>query len=516
MIQEKSEDSIVPEGRRKSVQTPETGGGKAVPVEQQMEQLELPFMTAENPQGTTDEPVGDRSPTGSHEGPKMKDKEGKAPSATMERVVERLYKAFVKVAQNDGAPGPDGQTIEDVKKSLSKVIRELERKLLAGTYRPGEIRRKNIPKAGGGERGLGIPNVVDRIVQEAIRQTLEPLYEPEFHGSSHGFRPGRSCQTAIREAHQYVSEGYDWVVDIDLEKFFDRVNHQRLMAVLGRKIGDERLLKAIHRMLKSEVVMPEGVVVRTEEGVPQGGPLSPLLSNIVLDEMDRELERRDLRFVRYADDCNVFVRSERAGKRVMTSLKSFIERRLRLKVNEGKSAVARPRERHFLGFRLEDETPDGEVDIRLSKRTCERIETRLREMTPRNWGRSIKACVEKLNTYLQGWLGFFSIVSEREVSKLGSLDAHLRRRLRAMTLKQWKRKETMRKRLERLGVRGKTARKVLYEGRKSIWALSISSAAHVGLSNRYFAELGLYSLKENWSRKQGSMVVPTQMALPLG
>jgi group II intron reverse transcriptase/maturase len=344
-----------------------------------MRQPELPFKTAEKPngrlEGTAVHTEEDSPESEGFAEPKLKDKERTAASASMGRVVERLEEAFRRVASNQGAPGPDRQTIGEVRRHLPEMLRKLSKALMEGTYAPGDIRRVWIPKPGGGERGLGIPNVVDRVVQEAVREVLEPLYEPTFHDSSHGFRPGRSCHTAIAEAVQHVDEGYEWVVDLDLEKFFDRVNHQRLMARLAERVSDRPLLVLIGRMLKAKVIMPDGVKVSTEEGVPQGGPLSPLLSNIVLDELDWELERRGHRFVRYADDANIFVRSERAGQRVMASIQSFIERHLRLKVNEKKSAVARPEERHFLGFSLRRESEDGTVEVLLSKRSEERIDS---------------------------------------------------------------------------------------------------------------------------------------------
>ncbi len=237
-----------------------------------------------------------------------------------------LVRAFEHVASNKGAPGPDGQSIEAVREQLSEIVPRLAKELLNGSYRPGMIRRVWIPKGGGGQRGLGIPDVIDRLVQQAVHQVLSPRYEVGFHASSHGFRPGRSCHSAIAEAKSYVEEGYEWVVDIDLEKFFDRVNHQRLLAKLEQKVKDRRLLVLLHRMLKAKVVMPAGVVMKTMEGVPQGGPLSPLLSNIVLDELDRELERRGHRFVRYADDCNIYVGSQRSAERVFESVSRFIQK----------------------------------------------------------------------------------------------------------------------------------------------------------------------------------------------
>jgi group II intron reverse transcriptase/maturase len=437
--------------------------------------------------------------------------------ATMEEVVHALREAFSNVAANRGAPGPDRQSIDEVTKHLDELVPELSQALLAGTYQPGEIRRAWIPKSGGGRRGLGIPNVIDRMVQEAVRLVLEPLYEPTFHPRSHGFRPGRSCQTAISEARGEVDEGYDVVVDIDLETFFDRVHHQRLLARLSERVKDGRVVRLIARMLKAKVVMPDGVVVSTEEGVPQGGPLSPLLSNIVLDELDWELDRRGHRFVRYADDCNVYVRSERAGQRVMASVTRFIERRLRLKVNGEKSAVARPQERHFVGFRLWRDAHEGEVEVLLSKRSKDRIDKKIRELTPRGWGCSLSACILGLNAYLLGWIGFFGICTGTETERtLLRLDAHIRRRLRAIQLKHWKCKRTRAQRLIALGVKPKTAWRHVYEGRKSLWPLSHSPAVDRGLRNAYFAERGLVSLWETWRDRPPAVVAPVQLTLGYG
>jgi RNA-directed DNA polymerase len=361
----------------------------------------------------------------------------------MEGVVSRLTSALVKVASNKGAPGPDGQTIEVLCEQWLVVLPRLAADLLSGRYVPGVIRRVLIPKAGGGQRGLGIPDVVDRVVQEAVRQVLEPCWEPTFHPSSHGFRPGRSCHTAIAEAKGHLEDGYEWVVDLDLEKFFDLVCHQRLLAKLAGRIQDRRLLVLIGRMLKAGVVLPDGVVIASEQGVPQGGPLSPLLSNIVLDELDAELDRRGHRFVRYADDANVYVRSERAGVRVMASLTEFIRRRLRLKVNEAKSAVARPEDRHFLGFRLRVDPQTRTVEVLLSERTMRLAMQRVRQLTPRNWGFTLLACIARINAWLRGWHGFFGIASVSEMQMMRKLDAHIRRRLRAILLRHWKRKRTI-------------------------------------------------------------------------
>lgn len=430
--------------------------------------------------------------------------------------LEEVRMGLKKVAAKDGAPGPDGQKIEEVGKHLDEIIPKLSKALQNESYVPGDIRRVWIRKAGGGQRGLGIPNVIDRMVQEAIRMVLEPLYEPTFHAISHGFRPDRSCQTAIAEARTYIDDGHEWVVDIDLKQFFDRVHHQRLMARLEERVKDRRLLGTIHRLMKAKVVMTNGVKVSTDEGVPQGGPLSPLLSNIVLDELDRELEQRGHCFVRYADDCNIYVRSKQAGHRVMESIKQFIERRLRLEVNVEKSAVARPEERHFVGFRLRREPLDGTVDVLLSKRSKERIDGKIREHTPRNFGKLLKACIEQINAYLLGWIGFFWICTDRARQAMQKLDAHIRRRLRAIQLKHWKRKQTIARKLIQLGVARKTAWRQVYKGRKSLWALSHCPAVDRGLQNAHFAERGLVSVEQRWRELAERNVVPEQLSLPLG
>jgi len=303
-------------------------------------------------------------------------------------------------------------------------------------------------------------------------------------------------------------------VDLDLEKFFDRVHHQRLMGRLAQRISDKRMLVLIGRMLKAKVVMPDGVKVGTEEGVPQGGPLSPLLSNIVLSELDEELERRGHRFVRYADDCNIYVRSERAGQRVMASVSSYISRRLRLKVNESKSAVARPETRHFLGYRLQP-VEGGPVEVLLSERSEKRLRERIREFTPRSRGRSLDATITEVNGYLRGWFGHFRICTPGVERSLQGADAHIRRRLRAVVLKHWKTKRTTARRLIRLGGKPKTAWQRVYEGRQSIWALSHNPAVDRGLRNAYFAERGLVSLRELFWAAWATINAPAQLMLPL-
>jgi RNA-directed DNA polymerase len=510
---EESDGRETPKSRRKTVLTTLKEwmwGGRATTASEQTRQLELFSETADSPKGADGGADAGLPAPATYAVPKSENTKRRVESAmTMEEVAAHgnLKWAFARVEANEGAPGPDWESIEEVAKRLDELIPELSRALLEGSYQPGNIRRVWIPKPGGGQRGLGIPNVVDRLVQQAVHQVLSPQYEPTFHESSHGFRPGKSCHTAIAEAKKYLEEGYEWVVDIDLEKFFDRVNHDRLMSRLEERVKDRRLLRLIRQMLKAQVVMPDGVVVSMQEGTPQGGPLSPLLSNIVLDELDNELSQRGHRFVRYADDCNIYVRSERAGKRVMASVTNFIENRLRLKVNVTKSAVARPEERHFLGFRLRREPMDGSVEVLLSKRSKERINEKIRELTPRNFGQSLKDCIRGINAYLLGWIGFFWICTDAEVQTLHNLDAHLRRRLRALLLKQWKRRRSIAKRLIQFGVKPKTTWQGIYWGRRSWWALSHSTPVDRGLRNAYFAKRGLVSLESRWRDFQDRAVI---------
>ena len=523
MTRQKSEDCIRPQGRRKPVvtrSTERTGGGKAVPVNERTRQLGLFLETAEEPDrqraGADSEVAGHPRRATTRAEPKSRSKAETISPATMEGAVERLEEAFQNVASNRGAPGPNGRSIEEVREQLGELLPKLASAMLDGTYEPGNIRRVWIPKAGGGQRGLGIPDVIDRMVQEAVRLVLEPVYEPTFHPNSHGFRPGRSCHTAVEQARGFLEDGYEWVVDLDLENFFNRVHHQRLMARLARRVEDKRLLVLIGRMLKAKVVLPDGVMVSNDEGVPQGGPLSPLLSNVVLDELDWELEERGHRFVRYADDQNIYVRSERAGQRVMASIVSFIERRLRLKVNASKSAVARPEERHFLGFSLRCEPLDGSVEVLMSRRSRERIGDKLRELLPRNWGGSLRACIRRLNAYLLGWLGFFGICTVGIERVLHGLDTHIRRRLRAIQLKHWKRRRTIVRKLVALGIRWKSAWRSVYEGRKSFWAMSHMPTVDRALQNSHWEAQGLISLKARWTEMARRHVAPVQLMLALG
>jgi len=464
--------------------------------------LEAAVKTRKGPDGGA---VGSVLPTATHAGVKAGSKDRKAKSAlVMEEIANErnLEIAFKNVAANKGAPGPDGKSIEEVRKHLPLMLPQLAKSLLNGTYQPGDIRRVWIPKSGGGQRGLGIPDVIDRIVQQATLQVMQPHYDPAFDGSSHGFRPGKSCHTAIAEAKSYVEAGYEWVVDIDLERFFDTVNHQRLLSTLERKVTDRRIIELINKMLKAQVVMPDGVVVANEEGTPQGGPLSPLLSNIVLDELDAKLRERGHKFVRYADDCNIYVRSEKAGKRVMESTTRFIEGRLRLKVNQAKSAVARTGERHFVGFRLESDLERDQVHVLLSKKSKQKIDDKIRELTPRNWGQSLNSCIKQVNVYLKGWAGFFKICTAEIERTLQALDAHIRRRLRAIQLKHWRRKRTIVRKLIQLGANPKTAWRSIYAGAKSLWKMSHTPVVDRTLRNALWARRGLLSLWNRWKELQ--------------
>lgn len=503
---EESDGRVVPQGRRKPFPIVAAGrGGKATTDTETAEQLRLPFETADSPQGDVRPRRRGQPRRDGRTAPKSKGATRPLPLAvSMEEVAneENLRRAFDRVASNKGAPGPDRKHIAEVAAHLDEVIERLHTELVAGCYRPGAIRRVWIPKAGG-RRGLGIPNVIDRVVQQAVLQALSPWYEASFHGSSHGFRPGRSCHTAIAEAREHVRAGYEWVVDIDLEKFFDKVPHDRLMSRLEERISDTRILQLVRRMLKAKVVLPDGVVVSTDEGTPQGGPLSPLLSNIVLDELDRELARRGHRFVRYADDCNVYTRSRRAAERVMRSTTCFIEGRLGLKVNTSKSAAARTGTRHFLGFRLHLQA--GGVRVGISERTSVRLRDKIRELTPRNWGQSLSACISAINAYFRGWVQFFQI-SDAARSVLRHTDSHLRRRLRAIVLRQWKTDRSAVDRLRQLGVPPALAA-TAYLGHVSWWRKSQHEAVRRGLRNTFFAERGLLSIESLWQECRTKLTV---------
>ena len=482
-------------------------------------QLDLFRETADSPSGgATDDVLGPPSSEPAVLLTSRTTKRTASPAMTMEEIADdlNLRRAFLEVASNKGAPGHDRQTIDDVRTHLDDLLPALARSLLDGSYRPGLVRRVWIPKAGGGQRGLGIPNVVDRLVQQAVHRVLGPHFEPKFNDSSHGFRPGRSCHTAIAEASRHLEAGHIWVVDIDLKSFFDRVHHQRLIARLETGgLRDQRVLRLINQMLKAKVVLPDGVIVTTDEGTPQGGPLSPLLSNIVLDELDAALERRGHCFVRYADDCNIYVRTKRAGERVMASVVRFIARRLRLEVNRDKSAVARPAVRHFVGFSLQ-RSRSGKAVVRLSKRSRKRIDRKVVELTRRNWGQGLEAVIERLNQYLRGWIGFFGIVDKPEVRDLSNIDAHIRRRLRALVLRQKKRRaHIVRWFRQNRSISLADAKSHVYGQHRSLWALSITKSAHKRMSNAWFRKQGFCELRRLWAKRR-EIIAPAQLSLKLG
>jgi RNA-directed DNA polymerase len=409
-----------------------------------------------------------------------------------------LAAALLKVVRNKGAPGVDDQTVETAEAKARSIIARLRRDLLAECYRPGDVRRVWLPKPGGGQRGLGIPNVVDRVVQQAVLQILEPIFDPTFHPSSHGFRPNRGAHTAIAEAKGYLAAGYQTVVDLDLAKFFDRVHHQRLLARIAQRVTDQRIITLVRRMLTAAVVMPDGTRVAVREGTPQGGPLSPILSNIVLDELDLELARRGLRFVRYADDANIFVRSERAGQRVMTSIRGFLEKRMRLQVNEEKSGVRKPDEVHFLGFRFRCKTEGEGDDVALfpSAKAERRLKATLREMTPPNWGRSMTSCMDNISRYTTGWMSHFRLCTPEAVHGLGVIDAHVRRRVRAIIVRQRKRQRFLYRHLKAKGVSPKAAAGCAYCG-KGAWVKSNRPAMTRAYPPSWFAKR-MASLKALW------------------
>jgi RNA-directed DNA polymerase len=400
---------------------------------------------------------------------------------------ENLKEALRRVKANAGAAGVDGMTVKELPDFLRENWPRLKEQLLAGAYRPQPVRRVEIPKSGGGTRKLGIPTVVDRFVQQAVLQVLQERWDPTFSEHSYGFRPGRSAHQAVAQAQENIQQGYDWVVDLDLEKFFDRVNHDVLMSRVARRISDKRMLKLIRGFLNSGV-MENGLVGPTEEGTPQGGPLSPLLSNLLLDELDRELERRGHRFVRYADDCNIYVKSERAGQRVMEGVKGFLTRKLRLKVNDSKSAVARPKDRKFLGFSF---TCGEVVKRRVAPKAILRFKERIRELTRRTRGISIERMIEELRRYMLGWRGYFGFCETP--STLTDLEGWTRRRLRCVIWKQWKRGKARFKELRSRGI-GKDLAAKTAGSAHGPWRLSNSSALAISLPNAFFASLGLPSL----------------------
>ena len=405
---------------------------------------------------------------------------------SMEAVIERenLKEALARVKRNKGAAGIDGMSVDDLPTYLKEHWPTIRGQLLEGTYRPQPVRRVEIPKASGGTRPLGIPTVLDRFIQQAVLQVLQADWDGTFSETNFGFRPGRSAHQAVEQAQAYIASGHGFVVDIDLEKFFDRVNHDILMGLVAKRVADKRLLKLIRGFLTAGV-MEGGLVSPTEEGTPQGGPLSPLLSNLMLDVLDKELEKRGHRFVRYADDCNIYVRSQKAGERVMAGIEKFLAKRLRLKVNKAKSAVARPSGRKFLGFSF---TGGREPRRRIAPQAIARFKARVRELTRRTRGRSLAQTSKELSTYLVGWRGYFGFCQTPSV--LRALDEWIRRRLRAIAWKQWKRGRTRFAELRRCGV-GRDLAAQTAGSPHGPWRLAASPALNMALSKLFFRSLGL-------------------------
>ena len=404
----------------------------------------------------------------------------------MEEICGRAncQQALARVKANRGSPGMDGMTVQQLPDFLKEHWLPIRKQLLSGTYRPQPVKRVEIPKPGGGVRKLGIPTVLDRFIQQAVMQVVQRSWDRTFSDHSYGFRPGRSAHQAVAKAQKYIAEGYRWVVDLDLEKFFDRVNHDRLMAKLAERIEDKRLLRLIRTFLQAGV-MENGLVNPVDEGTPQGGPLSPLLSNIVLDEMDRELEKRGLRFVRYADDSNIYVRSRRAGERVMAGLTAWLSAKLRLKINPQKSAVDRPWARKFLGFSF---TRAGVPKRRIAPQAVDRFKERVREVTRRTRGISLAQMVEELARYLRGWLSYFGQCETPSV--LADLGEWTRHRLRSVVWKQWKSGRRRFAELRQRDVNSDLAAKTAGSSHGP-WRLGNSPALAIALPTAYFESLGL-------------------------
>jgi len=415
----------------------------------------------------------------------------------MEAVVERgnLWLAYRRVAENRGAPGIDDLTVAEFKDWLKGHWPSVKAALLDNRYLPEVVRAVDIPKPSGGVRTLGIPTVLDRLIQQALLQVLQPIFEPEFSESSYGFRPGRNAQQAVLAAQRYVHEGRRWVVDIDLEKFFDRVNHDMLISRVARQVKDDRILKLIRRYLEAGL-MREGMVEARRQGTPQGGPLSPLLSNILLTDWDRELERRGHAFCRYADDCNIYVRSEAAGQQLLARMTTFLQERLRLQVNESKSACARPWTRKFLGYSL---TAHRQAKLRIAPESLQRLMARVRELMRQGRGRSLFATIGALNPVLRGWMGYFQFTQSKR--PLEELDGWLRRRLRCLLWRQAKHRQGRTVMLRRRGLPEERAWRSAHNGQGPWWNAG-ASHMNAAFPKRYFDAVGLVSLLDTQQRLQ--------------
>lgn len=418
-------------------------------------------------------------------------------SRLLEDVLERnnMLEAMYRVIRNKGSYGIDGMKTDELREHVKKTWATVKTKLLEGKYNPSPVRRVEIPKPDGGVRSLGIPTVQDRMIQQAIAQVLSKLYEPTFSESSFGFRPNRGAKNAIKQSETYINQGYKWVIDMDLEKFFDKVNHNILMGKLEKKIKDKRLLKLIRKYLESGVLI-NGIKVSSEEGTPQGGPLSPLLANIMLDDVDKELEKRGHKFCRYADDCNIYVKSKRAGLRVMDSITRIIENELKLKVNKDKSAVDIVSKRKFLGFSFY--FVKGVAKIRIHEKSIKRFKEKVKSITNRNRGISMDLRLLKLNDSIKGWINYFGIANAKR--KLLELDKWIRRRLRACIWKQWKKIRTRYRNLVKLGIDNWKAWEYA-NTRKGHWKISGSQILSKSLHNKYLESIGFVSLTQTYQMK---------------
>jgi len=415
-------------------------------------------------------------------------------SNLLERILarENMILAMKRVTKNKGSHGVDGMRCDELRTYIIEHWTTIKLKLLEGTYNPSPVRRVEIPKPNGDKRLLGIPTVVDRMIQQAIAQELTKIYDPSFSDNSFGFRPNRSAQEAIKKAKVYINEGNKWVVDMDLEKFFDKVNHDILMERLSRRIKDKRVLKLIRKYLESGIMI-NGIKVNNEEGTPQGGPLSPLLSNIMLDEVDKELEKRGHKFCRYADDCNIYVKSRKAGNRVLRSMTYLLENKLKLKVNKEKSKVDLVTRRKFLGYSFY--FAKGRVEIRIHEKSYEKFKSKVREITNRNTGISMEMRIKRLNQITIGWLNYFKVA--KATKRIENLEKWIRRRLRTCIWKQWKKVRTKYTNLKRLGVPTHKAWEYA-NTRKGYWRISNSPIVSTTLGNKYLEELGYKSITKRY------------------
>lgn len=426
---------------------------------------------------------------------KGKDDGNKDTGGLLERILNRdnMNMAYKRVKSNKGSYGIDGMTVDELLQYLKQNGDRIRQSILKETYRPAPVRRVEIPKPDGGKRMLGIPTVVDRVIQQAIAQVLTRIYEPKFSDNSYGFRPGRNAKQAIEKCKGYIGAGNIWVVDIDLARYFDTVNHDKLMALLAKDIADKRVLKLIRKYLQSGVMINR-VTIDTEEGCPQGGPLSPLLSNVMLNELDKELEKRKLKFCRYADDGNIYVKSRKAAERVMKNVTKFLEEKLKLKVNRGKSTVGRPWKLKFLGFSFY--LKKGGAGIRIHEKPVRKFRDKVKEITSRSNGKSMMWRIEKLNKCITGWVNYYGFSDMKRVAQ--RLDEWIRRRLRMCLWKQWKNIKTRHNNLVKLGVDDVTALQCAFS-RKGVWRVANSPILYRPLTNDYIKNLGYHSISERYA-----------------